>query len=431
MMSPSTGSHEREPIRCLKTLTRGAASGIKAIVDGRSGPGAHWADDRTRAQRRLHALTVDPATLSSRGIISSPNFMSLMAASGAVPSSLASWTVAQLRELAGKLGLFRYSTMTKGDLLKVLAEAVKQPDDASEAPSAPQPAATVRQTIATHVVFLPRDPQWAYVFWEISSEDEKRAVQAGARQLCLRVADVTGLPAGSIHPHALQEVVVEAGRREWFLPVPVSDRDYRVELGYRLSHGGWFSLAMSSIARMPATGPSEMVSDAFVPFTLEGPSGILETSGGVAGVSHEHLYQLSTLTRPQLRRVGSEWLHEHTSELEGWLTDSGAGLWASGRSESGAGLERQRSFWLVADAELIVYGATEPTATLFIGDQPVDLGSDGTFRVHVPFRDGEQLYPIRAVAADGVQERSIRLEFQRRTPVAKVNSREEAVAEWF
>jgi len=125
-------------------------------------------------------------------------------------------------------------------------------------------------------------------------------------------------------------------------------------------------------------------------------------------------------------------LHEFDAAgQQGLLNDSGAGLWASGRSESGSGLVRQRSFWLVADAELIVYGATDPSASLFIGDQQVALSADGTFRVHVPFRDGQQLYPIRAVAADGEQERSIRLEFERRTPEARVNSREEAVAEWF
>ena len=113
------------------------------------------------------------------------------------------------------------------------------------------------------------------------------------------------------------------------------------------------------------------------------------------------------------------------------LNDSGAGLWASGRSDSGSGIVRPRSFWLVADAELIVYGATEPTARLSIGDQEIPLEADGTFRVHVPFRDGEQLYPIKAVAADGEQERSIRLEFERRTPAARVNRKEDAVLEWF
>jgi hypothetical protein len=126
-------------------------------------------------------------------------------------------------------------------------------------------------------------------------------------------------------------------------------------------------------------------------------------------------------------------LHEwdQDSARSSGLNDSGAGLWASGLSESGSGVVRPRSFWLMADAELIVYGATQPTARLSIGDQEIPLEADGTFRVHVPFRDGEQLYPIRAVAADGEQERSIRLEFERRTPAARVNRKEDAVLEWF
>ena len=155
--------------------------------------------------------------------------------------------------------------------------------------------------------------------------------------------------------------------------------------------------------------------------------------GGGAGVEHERLYQLATSASPQSRRVGSEMLHEHdfTGDHAGLLHASGVGLWASGRNQSGSGVLRQRSFWLVADAELIVYGATEPSASLFIGDAPVPLSSDGTFRVQVPFRDGQQVYPILAVAADGEQERSIRMEFQRNTPEAQVNSKEEALVEWF
>jgi hypothetical protein len=62
-------------------------------------------------------------------------------------------------------------------------------------------------------------------------------------------------------------------------------------------------------------------------------------------------------------------------------------------------------------------------------DQQVPLEVDGTFRVQVPFRDGQQVYPIRAEAADGEQERSICLEFQRSTPEARVNSKQEAVLE--
>jgi hypothetical protein len=311
-------------------------------------------------------------------------------------------------------------------------EPPRQADVAASA--APAESASIAHAadrpITTHVVFLPRDPQWAYCFWAISEDDRAKAVEAGAISLCLRVADVTGHMA---HPHALQELVVDSSANEWFLPVPVDGRDYRVELGYRLRKGGWYSLAFSAVAHVPSLEPSQSVADAFVPFSLEQPistAAVQQTSSG-GGVPHEHTYQIATATSARTRRIGSEVLHELDRDQMGGLNDSGAGLWASGRSESGSGLVRQRSFWLVADAELIVYGATDPSATLFIGDEQVALSSDGTFRVHVPFRDGQQLYPIRAVAADGEQERSIRLEFERSTPEAHVNTSEEAVAEWF
>jgi hypothetical protein len=130
---------------------------------------------------------------------------------------------------------------------------------------------------------------------------------------------------------------------------------------------------------------------------------------------------------------GSEAFHELEQAEAAGLNPSGAGLWASGRNESGAGgvSPRQRSFWLVADAELIVYGATDPSAKLSIGGEDVPLSSDGTFRIQVPFRDGQQVYAIEAVAADGEQKRNITLQFDRNTPEDNSNPSDQAVAEWF
>ncbi|MFM7236728.1 MAG: DUF4912 domain-containing protein, partial [Cyanobium sp.] len=334
-------------------------------------------------------------------------------------SSLALMTLRQLRHIASELGVTLYSRKSKEELVEAITLRQDDPSfnlAALEAEMAPAP----RPSLETRVVFLPRDPQWAYVFWEISEEDRDRALQDGAQQLCLRVADVTGLAGGSTHPHTLQEVVVDSHATEWYLPVPLSDRDYRVELGYRRGGGGWISLAYSSVARVPALHPSEQILDQFVPFSLEtapsvAPSPVEPADAGL----HERLYQTATARWRRLGR-GSEAFHELEEGLESGAGGqlSAAGMWASGRSESGAGGvgARQRSFWLVADAELIVYGATDPSARLTIGGEEVPLSADGTFRIQVPFRDGQQVYPIEAVAADGEQKRSITLEFRRSTP---------------
>ncbi|MFZ9148456.1 DUF4912 domain-containing protein [Vulcanococcus sp.] len=329
-------------------------------------------------------------------------------------------------ESKGALGWIR--ELIPGRLKSTIKDRLPSLDPPGRTVELVEPSA---ESAATHVVFLPRDPQWAYCFWTISAADLKRAQKAGATQLCIRLADVTGLGSNQAHPHTLQEIVVQAGSSEWFMPVPLDNRDYRVELGYRLRSGGWYSLAFSSVAHVPGMDPSSRIADTFVPFSLDEPPVSASWPEPVvsSGVLHEQHYQRAAV-RTRSRRVGSEVLHEQDFESSG-LNDSGVGVWASGRNESGAGLSRERSFWLVADAELIVYGATDPAATLFIGDRQVPLESDGTFRMQVPFRDGEQVYPIRAVAADGEQERSIRLEFERSTPQARVNTREEAVSEWF
>ena len=342
-------------------------------------------------------------------------------------------TLRQLRQVASELGVTLYSRKTKQELVTAIGQ--RQGDLRQPAIEAPATAIDQLTTSSqTRVVFLPRDPQWAYVFWEISEEDRQEAFRAGASQLCLRVADVTGLSGGSSHPHTLQEVPVDSHASEWYLPVPLSDRDYRVELGYRRSGGGWISLAYSTVARVPALHPSEQILDQFVPFSLEAPPTpvtITSPSSGDTGL-HERLYQTATAGWRRLGR-GSEAFHELGEGGEAGLNASGAGLWASGRNESGAGgvAPRPRSFWLVADAELIVYGATDPAARLMIGGEEVPLSSDGTFRIQVPFRDGQQVYAIEAVAADGEQKRNITLHFDRRTPEDNSNPSDQAVTEWF
>lgn len=402
---------------------------------------------------------------------------------------LAGHTMAQLRELARIHGLGSgYSSLSRSQLMEALlpvmpAEVLKpeqvpaaaqppavpaamQPPAAAPAPTAasaaaaiqppaaapppqttaaPQPTAalqppvTVATTPASWVNFVPADPQWATVLWSVDGADQQRASAAGALELCLRVADVTGLPPGDSHPQTLQELVVDAAASNWYMPVPLCDRDYRVELGYRLAAGGWLSLAFSAVARVPAEGAPLPIIDTFVPFrleALEAPAGVPSPAPGGGGVQHELFYRQATAVGPRRLRLGSEvWFEEgpegQESTHEAGPHASGAGIWASGRSESGSGLARPRSFWLVADAELIVYGATDPSATLTIGDREVPLQPDGTFRLQVPFPDGAQNYPIRALAADGEQQRWIELAFNRQTPQARVNTREAAELEWF
>ena len=192
---------------------------------------------------------------------------------------------------------------------------------------------------------------------------------------------------------------------------------------------------------MPSLHPSDQVLDQFVPFSLDAtPSNdgleedITSSSDQRDSGLHERLYQTAT-NNFMKRRIGSEEFLDRngSSQSSQGLNDSGSGLWASGINESGiGGLEsRERSFWLIADAELIVYGSTDPAAKLQIGGEDIPLASDGTFRLQVPFRDGLQNYLIEAIDSSGDQKRNINMKFERVTPQDNTNPIEKAKSEWF
>ncbi|MEM9771939.1 MAG: DUF4912 domain-containing protein [Cyanobacteria bacterium P01_D01_bin.73] len=321
------------------------------------------------------------------------------------------------------------------------------------------------------IALMPRDPQWSYVYWDVPNDHKAAMRQQGGQQLALRIYDVTGIDINHQRPHSLQEHACDELAREWYLPLPVSDRDYIAEIGYRCGDGRWLMLARSATVRVPPVFPSDWIEDIFVTVTwdqnlrggkiatLVPPSekALTEAANRQGqGSVHGDIYALSEEAEA-LRVAGSlpYGSHvvgsvQHLDTLSSYVFPSGVGMWASGAGlagvtgMSGAGLAnfsgagfsasappiRPRSFWLVADAELIVYGATEPDATVTIAGRPIKLNSDGTFRFQMSFQDGVIDYPIMAVAADGEQTRSIHMKFERQTLSRNTNTKAEAPLEW-
>ena len=312
----------------------------------------------------------------------------------------------------------------------------------------------------SRIVLLPRDPKWAYAYWDVSNEHKQELRQQGGQRLMLRLYDVTDIDQSVQAPHSMQQQDCHEMARSWYLEVPVSDRDYSAEIGYLTADDRWLLLARSAPIRVPPIYPSDWVKDQFVtigfdeglagrtfgdlgqPYSPETPSSDSEAEN--LPKIYDDLFAM-TQGQEALRVAGSLYgSMQHAAP--GALSASGnvsgqpgfvpnaSGLNVSGLNMSGVGPAlpgRVRNFWLVADAELIVYGATEPSATLTVGDRVVPLNPDGTFRFHVSFPDGQIDYPIRAVAADGEQTRSIHLHFERETPERNTNTKADAKDEWF
>jgi len=107
---------------------------------------------------------------------------------------------------------------------------------------------------------MPREPQWAYAYWDIAKEDQEKLLRLGGQQLALRLYDVTDMSS----PLSVQEYLCGELAREWYLPIPVSDRDYMVEIGYRCEDDGWLILAASTSIHIPPIYLSEWVEETFI-----------------------------------------------------------------------------------------------------------------------------------------------------------------------
>jgi hypothetical protein len=105
----------------------------------------------------------------------------------------------------------------------------------------------------------------------------------------------------------------------------------------------------------------------------------------------------------------SEWLRKRL------LHEMGSAAISSLFSPFGASWSRKKGFWLNINAELIIYGATEPDAKVTIEGKEVKLRPDGTFSFHCAFPDGGYSLPIKAVSSDKSDTRGIVLNFERTT----------------
>jgi hypothetical protein len=72
-------------------------------------------------------------------------------------------------------------------------------------------------------------------------------------------------------------------------------------------------------------------------------------------------------------------------------------------------------FWFNVNAELVIYGATEPDAQLTVAGRPVALRPDGTFSFRFALPDGEYELAVGATSSRGDDARSARLHFSRQT----------------
>lgn len=300
-----------------------------------------------------------------------------------------------------------------------------------------------------------RDPDWLYAHWDLTRAQQRQYNQQTAGgHLTLR------LHAGAVGPEPVAEIRLHPESRHWFVPIERPAEQFIAELGFHPVAGEeWQQIAVSNPVSAPTRpGPvavTEPVRFAAIPVDVPLASLAKQVASKIAlgkplaeALREKQLASRRTfplIPPPSPDETGpraaaedmDRFLHEllalEIAEREAMQTlpvpgptaadwplpgaelgSPAGGLGIS--SPVGASLDQvPRGFRLAVHAELILYGQTEPDATVLVAGRPVLLVVDGTFQLPIALPDGSYELPVTAIAADRRESRAVTVRITRAT----------------
>ena len=319
------------------------------------------------------------------------------------------------------------------------------------------------EAYGTKKLFLTaRDPHWLYAHWDLTREQQLELNAASTDgHLILRIF------TGKIEGHPTYETHVHPESRHWFAHVERAGNSYAAELGYYSALGKWTRVAVSSGTVTPPDAVSAENDAEFATIPYEFPFAKLmqivedavrdnlplaQAIEELRRHGHPDLPRYahsihSPVSTPSSTRVWTPqqeqalakiisidetrhvWMgsleitelirrrlsHDVTSPVTAFGISS-PGISSAGSPFGGGGASAAaKGFWFNVNAELIIYGATEPDARVTLGGHEIKLRSDGTFSFRFALPDGKYDLPAVAVSADGTDGRAAELKFSRAT----------------
>jgi len=294
------------------------------------------------------------------------------------------------------------------------------------------------ESYGTKILYLTaRDPEWVFAYWDLTREQVISAEQhAHDGKVFLQLYREGG--------ERVQQIQVGPWAKEWCLQVNQPKTRFYAEVGYYRHDGGFEVLTRSGICATPADSLSARTDAQFVTIPMHLSfkelfdliSGHLlpgeDLAEALARLQREGFpFPFDVGATPQISEEAQRSVIEYmggdiirripsgSGEIVEILrrrlqSDTSSGQWISSLSSPfGASFGVPRDFFMHVNAELIIYGGTDPKARVRIAGQDIKLQPDGTFSYHFNFADGKSHIPISATSPDGAETRSAMLSFLR------------------
>jgi len=253
------------------------------------------------------------------------------------------------------------------------------------------------------LVAMVRDPYWLHAYWELSRQSVERARAAlgqfwHSARPTLRLLEVCRDGTTSHVRKMVRDIEIHGSVNNWYIDVDSPPRSFQLEIGYLAPGAKFVCLARSNTVTTPAVGPVK-------------PNG----AWGQPEEDYDRIYALSG---------GYSEEGDH-SDLRALLGDRLRRPLSSQFSVPTPATETpRRRFNFEVDAELVVFGVTDPDARVTLKGEPVTVDPDGTFQIRFNLPERRQVFPVVASSGDGVEQRTIVLAVERNTKVMEPVIRE-------
>jgi uncharacterized protein len=263
---------------------------------------------------------------------------------------------------------------------------------------------TARVIEQDRLVVMVRDPYWLQAYWELTRQSIDRAQSAMGQswhkcQPILRLYKVGADGSSAV----VRQIPVHGGVSHWYIDVQEPPSEFRLEIGYYNDNGQFYCLARSNSVSTPPASTSDSVDENW--------SDVAQHADRIFAMSGGYQPQGTSLELQEL-------LEERLGRPMGSPMETRYG---SGAARVLAGKTRMP---FSVDAELLVYGVTDPSAHVTLQGEPVPLRADGSFSVRMGLAERRQVIPVIASSSDGVEQRTIILAVERNTKVLEPRIRE-------
>ena len=220
----------------------------------------------------------------------------------------------------------------------------------------------------------------------------------------IRVYEVEDASKTTNSARIVRDIEIHGGVTTWYINVSNPPGQYRGELGYLAANGEFHALCRSNMVTTPIPGSSESIDTHWDDIADNYERVYVQSGGQKDGAGSSELKELfeRRLNRPIGESVVSRF-----------------GFKAPGTEEE--------EFQFDVDAELIVFGNSDPTSSVTIKGEPVKLSRDGSFTVRMDLADRRMVLPCVSTTADGRQQRTVVVAIERNTKVMEPVTREDAL----